>query len=881
MNPTNVNSERTGPPELIELFALILSSTSQESKEEAIEGTARILEYQPDHVREETALFLIQEVLLLGRYEALDHAIVVACGPWQALSACSITLHHLCQTDMKSPCAFQTSLRILRKTLLSISTNKANIWVDRLMTREQQSSSHTVTVNLERFIGMAVLFPLQIANSCHRQKVVLPLWAVRSRFLAKLVESALQMTALLPESEVTLMYTKLLFTKLVHGGAYDEVTIGLYQYYETQKPDHDKFSTNLLDIMNTIKSPREMSFLLRSILQHQIPLHQTSTATVNDGVCKELIMPYLHLVCTPILECNRDFQDSWVQLMILSQASISSDSPSATRMIGHAVALVLASCTGDLADHDDSSDEDDNEILTGPYLVLQRQIDKIALAWSDRTFVHQSDLKLQRHATTFILSAFQLLPIRKEEMTLRVMATLMRGVSLRLESSIPSIRRDGMIMAEVIAKRLEQDLHFEELDGHREDDIDIGCSFSDDKSHPYIHVSLPPKIKSNRKQQRKPVDPDEEYVSGEGENTDDSSHENSLSDENHSIWDDDLIPYDLEDEEDDLHPTPRPLFLRDCLSLFRIDENDENGPNQLETALQQVEPLVRTKPMDLHDLAIPLTRELLRLQDIFNIHNFDELRVAGLIALAVHEPVLVGECSIQQLFCGDWGLSVRLDILHTIENASRELCGAESLVTKKAAMRDNTSSSVTRPTINQLSHKIDLVESRTRRWRSVRKDSMAIANRLGKVSPLWFYALISGFMKSREDPKLWGGANGARLLSTFLLTLATIVECAGLSIGAEVLAKDLIELSWTFRSAEVAEIRSSVLLALASSLALLSNDVLLGVLYGGAVEDIPDFVRRTALDDSDKTCRRLALSLSKGIEEGFHSDPLGIANAIM
>lgn len=881
MNPTNVDAENIGSPELSELFASIRSSTSQESKEEAIEAIARILEYQPVHLREESALFLIQEVVLLGRNEALDHAIVVACGPWQALSACSITLHHLCQVDMKSPCALQTSLRIIRKILLSISTSKSIIWVDRLLTREQQTTSHTVTVNLERFVGMAVLFPLQIANSCHRQKVVLPLWAVRSRFLAKLVESALQMTLSLPESEVALLYTKLLFTKLVRGGAYDEVTMGLFQFYGTQKPENQKLSTNLLNIINTIKSPREMSLLLSSILKHQISLHQSSTATVYE-ICKELILPYLQLVCTPTLERNKDFQDSWVQATILSRSFISSDSPTATQMISHTVALVLASCAGDLTDNDDSSDdEEDKEILTGPFQVLQRQIGKIAFVWSERTFVHQSDMRLQRLATTFISTAFQLLPIQKEELTMRVMTTLMRGVSLRLESSITHIRRDGMIVAEVIAKRLEQDLHFEELDGHRDDDMDTARKFSDDKDHPETFVSLPPHIHSKKGRKRKPVDPDEVYVSSEGEGTEDSSIENCLSDEDRSIWDDDLIPYDLEDEEDDLRPTPRPLFLRDCLRLFRIEENDENGPNQQEMALQQVEPLVRAKPMDLHDLAVPLTRELLRLQDLFNIDNFDELRIAGLIALTVHQPVLVGECIIQQLFCGDWGLSVRLDILHTIENASHELCGAKSMATKKATMQAKTSSREERPGMYPLTHKLDLVESRTRRWRSVRNDNMTIANRFGQVSPIWFYALINGFMKSREDPKLWGGANGARLLSTFLLTLATIVECAGLSIGAEDLSKDLIEFSWSFRSAEVAEIRSSVLLAIASSLALLSNDVLLGVLYGGTVEDIPDFVRRTALDDSDMTCRRLAVSLSRGIQEGLCSDPLATTNAIM
>jgi hypothetical protein len=345
---------------------------------------------------------------------------------------------------------------------------------------------------------------------------------------------------------------------------------------------------------------------------------------------------------------------------------------------------------------------------------------------------------------------------------------------------------------------------------------------------------------------------------------------NESPNDDDSVWDDELIPYDLDDDEDDLRPTPRPLYLRDCLLLFRILENDEKALSQLQTALQEVGPLVRTNPMDLHDLAVPLTAELLRVKDPFNIDNFVELRMDGMVALAVHEPILVGDHVINKLFDGEYGLTDRLDILHTLELASYELCGTKFLgKEQKTATSEQAPAITERPPVN----KVDMVESRTRRWRSARKETLTITNRFGNVAPQWFYGLVGGFMKSKERQKLWGGANGARLLAHFLIALATIVECAGMSVGAEIIAKDLIEFSWTFRSSEIAEIRSSVLIAIASSLPLLNDDALVSVLNGGSGETMPEFILGKALEDPDDTCRRLATTLFDGIKLALKANP--------
>lgn len=157
------------------------------------------------------------------------------------------------------------------------------------------------------------------------------------------------------------------------------------------------------------------------------------------------------------------------------------------------------------------------------------------------------------------------------------------------------------------------------------------------------------------------------------------------------------------------------------------------------------------------------------------------------------------------------------------------------------------------------------IESRTRRWGkgSCQAKPLTVVNSFGAVAPSWFYDLVRGFVQHKEDTALWGGANGARLLASFLIALATIVECSGLAPATEILAKDLVELAWSFRSVEVPEVRTAVLVAIGNSLVLLRDEALLSFLYGHG--DLPVFLQETALEDSNETCRMMAATLSKNI----------------
>jgi hypothetical protein len=201
------------------------------------------------------------------------------------------------------------------------------------------------------------------------------------------------------------------------------------------------------------------------------------------------------------------------------------------------------------------------------------------------------------------------------------------------------------------------------------------------------------------------LDPDAEYFSDDSDSDDDDEtdesgvEENSLpsktanhndDDSSASCWegDDDLVPYSLEDDEEDLRETPRPLSLTECLTFLRAVETEETAYSQHEAGLQEVSSLVRSRPVDLPDLAVPLAVQLLRMENKFNLPNFAKMRHTALCSLTVQEPMLVGQRLIVELY-EDSGLSDRLNVLAALNEAAMELCGDKTLRESRVVKENN------------------------------------------------------------------------------------------------------------------------------------------------------------------------------------------------
>jgi len=126
-------------------------------------------------------------------------------------------------------------------------------------------------------------------------------------------------------------------------------------------------------------------------------------------------------------------------------------------------------------------------------------------------------------------------------------------------------------------------------------------------------------------------------------------------------------------------------------------------------------------------------------------------------------------------------------------------------------------------------------------------------------------------MERKEDQILWQGSIGSSLLARIFVTLASFVEASGNCPGTDVLAKDLFQLVWSFRNADVAEVRISVLCAVAASFKVIREDLLLEMLFSGTIQDLPQTLQTIAFDDSDESCRSLAKMIAGHVATAIQS----------
>lgn len=142
----------------------------------------------------------------------------------------------------------------------------------------------------------------------------------------------------------------------------------------------------------------------------------------------------------------------------------------------------------------------------------------------------------------------------------------------------------------------------------------------------------------------------------------------------------------------------------------------------------------------------------------------------------------------------------------------------------------------------------------------------AVQNRFSPVAPIWFYSLLGKFMEHRENEVLWRGSTGSQLLANLFRTLATVVEYSGLH-SSQILGKDLFDLVWSFRTADVAEVRLAVLVSIATSFAMLPVDRLVSLLQHADIGSLARSMSSISQSDPDKGCRSVALTISRSLND--------------
>lgn len=615
-----------------------------------------------------------------------------------------------------------------------------------IVDNDNENDSVQTKSTLEQFVTLVTILPSLVANACHALQCGLSVWAVPARFRSRLVECASSSVVLLllrkrqqPDANpketgkpnvggdskskgmVAVQYFQMLVQRMVrhHGG--EDVTLGLYRQFERLSSGHAEvdaddddvdvdddgrkdtaarriFANIIRDALLHRLSPRESAILCRALFRHVLSLAQQQQAITSLDLTTIWKHAWLNVSCLPAVASSHKIRDAVVRLFILSPSSVMHEE-SCDRLFCHGVASWLASVpsTVSSSDHDNDDDDDETEVSSDsdeetPVVAaasdraLRKHLNEVAVVWSQTVFVRQTDHKMQRHVTFFLLSGMALLSDVQEDPSADFVANILEGVTARLHSTIDSIRSDGMQVGERLAKRLGQDLQFDELNSQRQGDTWTAPRPAAEQDNLQLvqdgATALPSRSAERKKTpRRKQMDPDAEYMSEDEESDADDGDASSSRelDDDDSVWgDENLIAYDLDDDEDDLRETARPLYLHECIELLRTAETEESAFSCHEAALKELSALVRSHPVDLADISESLAIELLRMENKFNIGNFTDMLLSSLIALAVEDPLSVGQTLVNQLF-QEGSLFNRLTALTSLSEAAFELSGEKEL----------------------------------------------------------------------------------------------------------------------------------------------------------------------------------------------------------
>lgn len=309
----------------------------------------------------------------------------------------------------------------------------------------------------------------------------------------------------------------------------------------------------------------------------------------------------------------------------------------------------------------------------------------------DPGLVLNSMLTLQAvHAQVLLLSAGYVQRLAPFKLSLLVRSgTFMNMVSKRLEASQTRARLLGMMVGEALSQlahkddkklkfdmeemRSEEAIWYKSLVGVSDvlGPVDILASRHTTAEGGQLKKAKPPQIRKPTPKPAPPVSKTKaiiEEIDSDGE-------------------EDDIMPLtkpdeDDEDSDDDPETVRRdkpkaPVYIRNLIAYFRDTENYDRQKLALTTAPT----LIRRKAnfgTEVKEHADDLASLLLGLQDQYEIENFYDLRLQGMIAVVVAQPQIMGQWFVKTFFNGDYSMAQRASVLTVLGLSARELAGFAS-----------------------------------------------------------------------------------------------------------------------------------------------------------------------------------------------------------
>ncbi|NWQ79669.1 TELO2 protein, partial [Columbina picui] len=471
---------------------------------------------------------------------------------------------------------------------------------------------------------------------------------------------------------------------------------------------------------------------------------------------------------------------------------------------------------------------------------LIQVLQELLETWGSSSAVKHSPPEQQQYISKAILICLSHLKEPEiESCRQELLTSMMEGVKCHLDSSLPQIRRLGMIVAESISSKINTDgpvlkFQYEEDDETRElksllvqtPPFCVVPSLPDDDRNEKADAALPLVLESNKKSHTAaPVTPVEES---------DAELDS----------DDDLIPYDM--SEDKELKTKAPVYIRDCIEVLTGSEDMEKW----EATVKALESLVRKNPAATREVSVELAKILLHLEEKTCIEGFVELRQRAQVAVLTTDPIPVAKYLTSQFYSLNYSLRQRMDILDVLVLAARELSYPKSQGKTKHSGAQNPciqllpgsdSSKDWRTIVDER------IKSKTRRFAtgSSQGELTSSPNEFSFVAGHFFFPLIQHFDSSSSVG--WCEYQGI-----YFLYRNSVLQ------AVTAMGKALLEFVWALRFHTDSYVRQGLLSCISSLLLSVPAQHLLEDMTEELLETqswLGDVVEK----DPDGDCRRLAL----------------------
>uniref|UniRef100_A0A8C3LQP0 Telomere length regulation protein TEL2 homolog n=1 Tax=Chrysolophus pictus TaxID=9089 RepID=A0A8C3LQP0_CHRPC len=481
--------------------------------------------------------------------------------------------------------------------------------------------------------------------------------------------------------------------------------------------------------------------------------------------------------------------------------------------------------------------------LDGPRrALLIKVLQELLETWGSSSAVKHSPVEQQQYISKAILICLSHLKEPEiESCRQELLTSMMEGVKCHLESSLPQIRRLGMIVAESISSKINTDgpvLKFQ---------VKVIVKFlSDQAAQSHIQPGL-------------------ECLQGWGIH-------NLLGQPvpvlplwaNSCLYfvdsDDDLIPYDMS-EDKELKKTKAPVYIRDCIEILTGSEDLDKW----EEAVKALESLVRKNPAAAREVSVELAKILLHLEEKTCLEGFAELRQKAQVAVLTTDPIPVAQYLTSQFYSLNYSLRQRMDILDVLVLAAQELsCAKGRGKTKHSGAQNPRIQLLPESGSSKDWRRIvdERIKSKTRRLYfsfgqgQSQVEQPSRPNEFNSLAGHFFFPLIQNFDRPLSTFDLLGEDHF--VLGRLVHTLAVLMYLAVNTMAVTAMGKALLEFVWALRFHTDSYVRQGLLSCVSS--------ILLSVPAEHLLQDVTEELLETrswledvAEKDPDGDCRRLAL----------------------